>query len=618
MSPKEVDQADVHTTHCKYGVGLPSYHRSGLLALALMLFFLLNLQGIRGGFFSDDGFYLLNNHALKSLGLTDLWKVFPDSAKYNGLDWGPMRDLFYKAVWSLFGEAPLPFKILNYILYTGVVASAYRAVQAIANLFSEDGGTALADLPLMASIVFALHPTHIESLQAIWGCKDLLMALFGLAAFPPYVRWLQSGRWQLAAGSSVLLACAGLSKGVAVSLLAPMWLLAYAACGQGGVTRKIYQASLRLLPVAILPLAVFLVFQLASPLQQFYGLDVRNWTDRPLIILGGQTLIAIMPWPLSLAYAPYGQLMPLYLGVGAAVLCATLYCVWSYLRRPASATFGLLFFVSMMLPYLQLVPFSTGTMIADRFGFVGILGLCLLCAMCLPRIPLRYRTGVALLWLAMYLVLGAVRAGGWDDPDALQLSDAQRTGAEMSRPEYLVISENTETVRAINVEVDRQGGRMTLAQVDVLLDCLTRMQEALVRPRPSTPDMAALSFYIKAENDVAGIYQDIYEQYGVHPSLGADASSHFLRNGRFQQAMQWAELAVSTPGVPPSKLALAYRNYGIATAALGNLRLGVSMLQRSIDIESHPAAACALLELRREHPGEVQIGENVARLCHAS
>jgi hypothetical protein len=591
--------------------------RGGLIALALILFFLVNLQGIEGGFFTDDSYYLLNNHALQSLGFTELWKLLPDSARYNGLDWGPLRDLFYKAVWSLYGEVPLPFKILNYVLYAAAVVSAYRAALAVARLFGQPASAGIADVPLMAALVFALHPTHIESLQAIWGTKDLLMAAFGLAAFPPYVRWLQARRWESAACSTVLLACAGLSKGASVSLLAPMWLMAYASCERGSVARKLCDASLRLLPVAVLPLFVFLLFQWASPLQQFHGSDVSNWTDRPLIILGGQSLIALVPWPLSLFYAPYGELMPLYLSVGAAVLCAGAFSAWSFLRRPALVTFGVLFFVSMMLPYLQLMPFATGSMIADRFGFTGILGLGLAGATLLSRFAAPYRGSVAAGLLLTYLLLGGLRASGWDDPAALVHSDARRTQAELSRPEFLTLSENGEVLRAIRVQVKEQGGRMSRAQADDVIDRLAKMQEALAKPRVRTADIAALSIKITAENDVAGIYREVYAGYGAHPALGADASSHFLRNGRLRQAMQWAEFAASTPGVPPAKLALAYRNYGNAAAAAGNLRAGAGALYQSIRIEANPIAACAIVELQRLHPGEVYLADGIAKLCQS-
>jgi len=450
----------------------------------------------------------------------------------------------------------------------------------------------------IAAALFALHPTHIESLQAAWGLKDLLMAGFGLSAIPPFLEWLRTRRWQSAAMASALLACAGMCKGVAVSLLAPLWLLAYWRQPPAVLAWRAAAATGRLLPVAVVPLLVFAVFVWASPLQNFHGEDVANFTDRPLIILGGQTLIALVPYPLSLLYAPYGPLSGLYLGIGAAALFCVAWTAWRFANAPGIRSFGVLFFAVMLLPYLQLAPFNTTSMIADRFNFTAVFGLCVAAGAALSRLPRRQ---AALLFLALvsgYLLVIVQRAPEWATPTALQGKDWRRTTPLDARARYVVIDRNMERVRQIAEPVARESRRMTLPEANEMIALLADTQKALSQPRLRTPDIAELAFYGQMESDVAGMYKGIYETHGLHPLLGADASTHALRIKRYRRAQQWAELAIRTPDIAPDRLAVAYKNLGIALAAQGNPAEAERALRQSLRLQPQAnAAACALRDL---------------------
>lgn len=587
-----------------------------LPGLALAAFLLANLHGISGGFFSDDILYIVQNDALQSLGLAELWKVFPYSARFNGIDWGPLRDLAYKAVFAAFGAQPMPFKLLNYAVYAATVLAAYRAARAVLPIF-EVRQEHPAPAAAIAAALFAVHPLHVESVQAIWGLKDLLMTGFGLAALPPFVRWLRTRDRKALAASAVLLACAGMSKGVAISLLAPVWLLAYAAQETPAIGQRAWCATRAFLPVAALPAVVFAAFLYASPLQETFNVgDVHNWIDRPLIILGGQALIALLPWPLSLIYAPYGTWMPAYLALGTVMFAALLWSAGTFARKPTAWSFGLLFFVALTLPYLQLMPFSTTSMIADRFGFAAVFGLCIAVAAAVMRLPRRYCIPAASALLVTLVALTALRASGWDDPHALQAADEQRTQPETTRAEHVALARMMEQVGQITLQVKTRGGRMTQREADALIAYLADVQRVLAQPRAATADIAALAFHGRIENDIAGIYQGIYEYFGAHPSLGTDASTHFLRNGRYRQAQQWAQLALATHDVPRDQLAIAYKNLGIALAAQGNIAGGADALHRSLRVQPQVnLAACVLRDLARSYPAQLASDEQMEQLC---
>jgi len=561
-----------------------------LMAIALLAA-ALSLIGINGGWFSDDRFYIGMNSFLKELPFYELWRLFIPTSAYNLWDWQPVRDLYLKAGLMLFGETPAPLKLMNIGLYLGLTALVYRASLALMTLFK------LAEVQRTAAIataIYILHPVHIESVQWVSGAKDLLMAIFCFAAVPPWLRWLSHGDKRGAVTAAALMALAVLSKGLGISFLAVLWLIALGVPAEGNRFRF---ATLKLAPVMLPALASFIAFFLVSPIGYATVWQVHDWTERPFIVLGGQLLLALVPYPLAVAYAPYGQLQALYTVCGALGLLAILWSIWRYGKssnRPLA--FAVLFFAVTVLPHLQLVPYVTNSMIADRFDFVPVYGIAFAVAVWSQRFAFRHaRIGVSLLLLVLSALFG-LRSLEWRTPEAMQSNDEIRTGSPMADPEWKKLVLSIESANFSLLKAKRNGGKMSEDELKTMLNNLGHVQLGLNKPPANvTKDTAAYNLYFGQLRSIARSYEMIYEMYGDNALLGYDAALFFLKQKEYQKAAAWASMAIETPGLPRENLSTAYKFAGIAHSESGRRDLGAEYFSKAVDMMPRdPTAACYL------------------------
>jgi len=386
-----------------------------------------------------------------------------------------------------------------------------------------------------------------------------------------------------------------LSKGLAISFLGVFWLIAFAVPAQGN---RFKYATVKLAPVMLPALACFIAFFLVSPIGYATIWQIHDWSERPFIVLGGQLLLALAPYPLAVAYAPYGPLQTLYTAFGVAGLLGILWSLWRYGKEaPAHPlAFGALFFAAMVLPHLQLIPYVTNSMIADRFDFLPVYGLAFALAVGSQRFSFRkVRIGVGLLLVALAVLFG-VRSAEWRTPEAMATNDHVKTGAPMSDPAWQKLVLSIESTNFSLLKAKRNGGRLSDEQLKTVLNNLGHVQIGLNKP-PATvnKDTAAYNLYVGQLRNIARAYELIYEMHGDNALLGFDAALFFLKQKEFHKAAAWASMAVETPGLPMENLSTAYKYAGIAHSESGRRDLGAHYLSLAVDtLPRDPAAACYL------------------------
>ena len=173
------------------------------------------LPSVADGFVFDDQPLIVTNpyaHDLSYAGrcfVTDLWDTpsRPDAAS-AALFYRPAVCLSYILNWRLAGGAPWAFHLVNVALHAGACALAARI--ALRWTGSVPGA-------LIATLLFAIHPSRTENVIWVSGRTDVLMALFLFAAHETAVaaarRRRDVVRWTLA---FALFVVAVLSKEVAV------------------------------------------------------------------------------------------------------------------------------------------------------------------------------------------------------------------------------------------------------------------------------------------------------------------------------------------------------------------------------------------------------------------
>lgn len=193
------------------------------VCLATILFAALsvNINTLWNGFVYDDKFQILKNRWITDIGyVPDIFsqKVWGFSAVGSPNYYRPMMHLIYMIGYSLFGPKAWGFHLINLLLHCGVSLLVFLVVS---RLLQDDETTMSApalSVPLIAGLLFAVHPIHAEAVAWIAGVPEISFTLFSLLSFYFFLRGRAGCRRSLIA-SLVSFFLATLSKETGFTLL---------------------------------------------------------------------------------------------------------------------------------------------------------------------------------------------------------------------------------------------------------------------------------------------------------------------------------------------------------------------------------------------------------------
>lgn len=374
----------------------------------------VHLGALWNRFAQDDVAIILLNPVLRTS--AGLWRAFlepywpPD---FGGNLYRPLTIATF-AIDRLLGQAWW-FHLGNLLWHAG-------ATVAVTVLARRWAGTTAA---LVAGLLFAVHPVHVEAVAYVVGRAELLAALFALLAVYAAVE-RNSVAW-----SAVALAAGLLSKenaAVAPALVVWCWVV-----GVGRPPRRrmlTYAAGWAAIAVAYGTLRFFVL----RPYERF--LDVApvfvgaSFTDVRLTAvaaLADVTRLLVFPLHLRADYSPDERTLvttaldPRFI---AGLLCLVMWAVllalaWRRGRRVEAVGLGWL--ALAFLPVANLA-FPIGVLIAERTLYLPSVGLLLAAGSLLKDLPARR------LWplLAVVVLAGglrsAMRVPVWRDDRSLAMS----------------------------------------------------------------------------------------------------------------------------------------------------------------------------------------------------
>lgn len=373
-------------------------------AVSLILFaaFLAYSNTLGFKFVYDDRGQILANVQVHA------WRYVPHyfcervwSFAYPGIHGNYYRPLFLVFLllnYKIFGPYAAGWHLMSVAAQMGVTYLVYRLARRLAG----DARTAL-----IATLIFGLHPVHIESVAWISGVTDPLLALFLLPAFLCYLnaRERTSTRRRWLATSLVLYALAMMSKETA--LILPIIIFTYEwlwqdASGQPGL-RMVFERT-RTAVLHTVPFLLLTFVYLAVRWKVLEGLGhtmvplgfwtiLFTWPNLLIFYLGH----LIWPFNLSVFYnVPYVRtpglvsfILPL---AGLASVGFLAFLGMQRLTRTAPEDGRLtVFLVSwILIPFIPLLDLSVlpvGEIAHDRYLYLPSIGFCILLAMVLRRIP---------------------------------------------------------------------------------------------------------------------------------------------------------------------------------------------------------------------------------------
>jgi tetratricopeptide (TPR) repeat protein len=422
--------------------------------------------------FLDDGWAALQNPLVWRLG--NAGRIFRELYGFAGPPsvrgpYRPLTTLTYALDWALHGSWMPGWHLVNLALH----AVASLLVAALAGRLARAAAPAAAPrIALLAGLLFAVHPAHIEAVVTVFGRTDLLATALSLVALllalraggPRRAREGTSGPRPASEprcdadgsrrrregvlskalgvlGAAAALAAAMLAKEAAVVVPALYLLVAGALPAAAGLPARPGLAAgaprAALLRAAAVAGALTLAFvpwfvghAVASP--QGAALAVApeaRWfpPGTPAVhvaltmsrVLGEYLRILAFPSFLGGDFA-YAARIPTLTGPTWGLALATLWWMLTLgagvalLRRAPLAGVGLVWIFVALLPVSQLVP--VGVLLAERLLYLPSVGFCLAAAAALALLP---RAAAALPGGAPPWLLRTLRQAAWALPALL-------------------------------------------------------------------------------------------------------------------------------------------------------------------------------------------------------
>jgi protein O-mannosyl-transferase len=391
----------------------------GILALT----FLAYLPSLGNGFTNwDDPVYVLDNPLVRNPGVGAVLTT-PVSGNYH-----PITIWSLALNYRLSGLHPASYHWLSLLLHLANTALVFLFIRQLT------GGRLWTSV--VTSLLFGVHPMHVESVAWIAARKDVLYALFYFLSLIAYLRYVDGMRsaWLAAALAGSVLSL--LSKPAAVVVPLSLFAIDFYRKRPFGLRLLVEKAPFLLVSLAGGLLALHAQeatgaiqsHQSAPSLQKilFASFGLLMYVVR---LFAPVRLSAVYPYPDA---SGNGAGRELYLALGFVLIFLPAVVYWA--RRNRAMLFGLAFFLINIVLVLQI--FTVGhSFMADRYTYLPYVGLFFALAWWLDeQLPPR-SAGAALKPLIAWIVLALVpvslvqtwtRCKTWRNSETLW-SDAIRT-----------------------------------------------------------------------------------------------------------------------------------------------------------------------------------------------
>jgi tetratricopeptide (TPR) repeat protein len=338
------------------------------LCLIILVTGIVYYPSLKNGFTNwDDPELLLENDSVKSLSSGNIRNFFAESyAGFGG--YTPLVFVSYALEYHFFQLDPRIFHIDNLLLHGINTVLIYFVVFLISGNIG---------VSFITSLLFGIHPLHVESVVWIQGRKDLLFSLFFLGALISYSLFLRKkGKKNIYVILSLaLFACSLFSKVTAIAFPFLILLLEF------HLGHKLDRSALRrsvpffALAVVFLCLAFITLrpgsFGIPSPKGHLTYVQNLSLFFYAFVFYISKIFL---PVRLMARYSTHIFQYPLGLVLNTAVFsvaCVLIYSV--YRRKKELVTFGTAFFVLTLMPTL---PFHfAGQPYADRYTYLPLAGI---------------------------------------------------------------------------------------------------------------------------------------------------------------------------------------------------------------------------------------------------
>ncbi|MEP5764304.1 MAG: tetratricopeptide repeat protein [Halieaceae bacterium] len=365
-----------------------------LLCIAAQLVLLVLLYGQTAGFdyvyFDDSHYVLSNSHVRSGLSVANVQWAFSSLYMSN---WHPLTWISHMLDTTFFGVDPGWAHLHNAALH-GVVSLLLFAY--LLRLLGDWWKS------LLLSLIFLVHPLHVESVAWIAERKDVLSAVFFLTGLILYDSYRQKPSWSTAAGVMLSYCLAVMAKPMAVTFPAVLLVLDlfHYRAGLFGYAGPMLSLRSPWLVRVLEKLPLFAVAALISVLAivaQRDGGALVNTEVAPIAVRLANAAYSYATYlrqmfvplglaafyPLDIPRAPSQLLLP------ALLLLAWITASFALVKKYPLLLAGLGWYLVMLLPVIGLI--QVGTQLhADRYMYLPSIGVLLALACLIPARESKY------------------------------------------------------------------------------------------------------------------------------------------------------------------------------------------------------------------------------------
>ncbi|MDF7825860.1 tetratricopeptide repeat protein [Pontiellaceae bacterium B12227] len=381
--------------------------KTALIALSVALFaflFYARTAGFDFVNYDDNNYFYENPHVTQGLTAENIRWAF----EIHGPSmWVPLTWLSHQTAVTLFGTAPGPHHLINTLLHALNAALLFLLLRRL---------TARTAAGLIAALLFAIHPMHVESVAWVTERKDVLAGCFWLLTLLAYDRYAQRPNWKTYLPVALGTALAVMAKPLAVTLPCVLLLLDFWPGRRPWSWRLVTEK-----------LPLFLIVGFASFMTVRCQLSIGAIGDSAVFPMVGRIANACISYstyllrllgPHHLAvFYPYPETIHwVRAGLGLILLLAI--TAWVLIRREKSpwAIVGWLWYLGALFPMIGIVQAGSQAM-ADRYMYVPAIGIYLIAGMVLSTTPLR-RKG-AFIFIGLLCLLNVRQVAVWKNSRTL-------------------------------------------------------------------------------------------------------------------------------------------------------------------------------------------------------
>jgi hypothetical protein len=381
--------------------GLPQKHLLYFAVAALLLAVIIcYANSFNNQFVFDDHHLILLRRWPQSL--EEFLRMFRYSYR-------PLREFSYALDLRLWGENPFGFHLTSTLIHAVNVLLVFFLIRRLVTRL----------LPsFLAALIFAVHPIQTDSVTYISGRRDVLFAMFYLAAFHFYLDYRRSRRRRHLALLVLMWVLSLMSKEMAVSL--PLVVFLWSFCDlwgeqTGSHIRRAGLAAIKSLgrdkwlyaPLALAMAAYtffYVFYKQASARVSFEGVFFwgGSFYSNLLMAFRAQAWYLkqlVFPTPIAQyygAFEPSASLLEWKVLLAIAVTVSALAMALALLKKNRLMAFAALSHFAMLLPVSQIIPHHE--FVADHYLYLPIASFALFVAAGMEMLAARSKAAARYAW----------------------------------------------------------------------------------------------------------------------------------------------------------------------------------------------------------------------------